>query len=420
MILALAAALALIGTGVIASEVYPGSAPSASAQACTTTPCSPIKHIIILVKENRSFDNIYGRYPGLGTYGTTYAHEGRRAIKMGTEPDMVTGFIANGYFATKKAINNGKMNGFYLNSGAVQGKVDVADSQYTPQQEATYFAYAKSFSLADDFFSTIASASYPNHLALIAGSSLHVIDNPFDPKSKLSWGCDAAPSVHVARIKNGRITETRPCFDSRTLADEANAAGVSWKYYAMPRGQKGYIWSTYDSIKHIRYSSYWKNNVVPPTQFDTDVKDGTLPSVSWLIPPFATSEHPPESECQGENWTVDRINAVMNSPYWDSTAIILTWDDFGGFYDHVAPSKKNSYMLGPRVPMLVISPYTRQGIYNRPLDFRSVLGFVENQFNLPQLAKFVRPAGIAPMFDFSQKPLPPLALPDQHCPAAPA
>ena len=322
--------------------------------------------------------------------------KGEHKLKMGLTPDQVTSFIANGYFATKKAINNGKMNGFYLNSGAKQGKVDVADSQYTAQQVPSYFDYAKDFSLADHFFSTIASASFPNHLALIAGQSLHVIDNPYDPGHKYSWGCDAVSGVHVATLKHGRISNTRPCFNSQTLADEANDAGVTWKYYAVPKKQMGYVWSTFDSIKHIRNSAEWASKVVAPAQFDTDVTSGTLPSLSWLIPPFYYSEHPPESECLGQNWTVDRINEIMKSPLWSSTAIVLTWDDFGGFYDQVPPPRRNAFMLGPRVPMLIISPYTRAHlIYRNPVDFRSILQFAEDQFGLPHKAPFVHGAGVS-------------------------
>jgi phospholipase C len=413
MLFSIVSALTVAGAGVLASQTYLWRAPAA--HACTTGPCGAVKHIIILVKENRSFDNIYGQFPG--ATGATYAREGKRRVKMGVTPDQVTSFIANGYFATKKAINNGKMNRFYLNSGANQGRMDVADSQYTAQQVPSYFAYAKDFSLADHFFSTIASASYPNHLALIAGQSLRVIDNPFDPGHKFSWGCDAPASVHVATLNHGYISNTRPCFNSKTLADEANAAAVSWKYYAMPKGQMGYVWSTFDAIKGIRSSSQWRTNVAAPTQFDTDVASGNLPALSWLMPPFTYSEHPPDSECLGENWTVDRINEIMKSPLWSSTVIVLTWDDFGGFYDNVPPPHRNAFMLGPRVPMLVISPFTRAHlIYRGVLDYRSILEFVENQFGLPHRAPFVRhAASIGPMLDLTQKPLAPVVLPDLQC-----
>jgi phospholipase C len=407
------------GLGLLAPQLMPAVAEAARPAACTTG-CSPIKHIVILVKENHSFDNLFGQFPGAD--GTTIAREGKRRVTMIDTTDKVRQDIANGYLPTLKAINHGRMNQFYKNTGVATGSIDMADSQYTEAQVPSYYTYARDFALADHFFSTVASQSLPNHLALIAGQSFHVINNPFGASHKLSWGCDAQRTVKIQILHDKRYKTQRPCLNGQTIADEANAAGISWRYYANPMGQTGYVWSSFDAIRHIRYSSQWATNVVPPTQFDADVIAGTLPAISWLIPPFEMSEHPPTSECQGENWTVDRINAIMASPLWSSTIIFLTWDDFGGFYDHVAPPHNNPFMLGPRVPMLVISPYSRTPlIYHGTMDFRSVLEFVEDTFNLPHLAPYYRrAASIAPMLNFAQTPLAPVVLRDQTCPAGSA
>src|SRR5207253_5677939 len=116
------------------------------------------------------------------------------------------------------------------------------------------------------------------------------------------------------------------------LADRLESAGISWRYYAPHRGAYGYQWSTLDAIRHIRYGPLWKQRVVTDADFARDARKGNLPAVSWLVT-GVNSEHPPFSTCEGENWTVKQINAIMQGPLWNSTAIFLTWDDFGGFYD---------------------------------------------------------------------------------------
>jgi phospholipase C len=147
------------------------------------------------------------------------------------------------------------------------------------------------------------------------------------------------------------------------------------------------------------------------------VAAGKLPALSWLVPYHLYSDHPDESMCIGQDWTVSHINAVMKSPLWASTAIILTWDDYGGFFDHVFPPSIGPAELGPRVPMLLISPYTRPGlIFYDQLDFRSVIKFVEDQFHLPELMTYDRTINsLDDMLDFKQKPLPPVILKTQKC-----
>jgi hypothetical protein len=144
-----------------------------------------------------------------------------------------------------------------------------------------------------------------------------------------------------------------------------------------------------------------------------------LPAVSWITPDGAHSEHPPYSMCLGENWTVQRINAIMRSPYWRNTVIVVTWDDFGGTYDHVPPPQKSSIMFGPRVPAIVISPYARTHfIDHRTYDFNSVLRFVEDWLGLPSLTRYDATAtSLAGSLNFRQKPAPPLVQQTRTCPA---
>jgi phospholipase C len=216
---------------------------------------------------------------------------------------------------------------------------------------------------------------------------------------------------------SGRHRQVKPCFNAQTLADDAQARGVSWRYYAAPRGYIGYIWSTLDSIRHIRYSPLWASHVLPEQQFVSDVAQGSLAAITWLTPDLVVSDHPPVSECSSENWTVEQINAIMQSKFWKSTLIVLTWDDFGGFYDHVAPPKRGRLMLGPRVPAIFISPYAKSRFVDHTTyDFDSVLKYIEDRFGLGRLSSMDAGAtSIGNVLDLNQNPQPPLILQPRNC-----
>jgi phospholipase C len=173
-------------------------------------------------------------------------------------------------------------------------------------------------------------------------------------------------------------------------------------------------------VRHVRFSSMW-NDVVSSDRFIPDLNQGKLPSVSWVSPPFPLSDHPPLSVCKGENWTVRLMNAIMSSKYWNSTAVVLTWDDFGGFYDHVPPPHVDMYGLGPRVPAIIISPWARPGyVDHTTYEFASVLHFMETIFDVPPMTS--RDANASDMlgaFDFNQAPIPPLIQAQRTCPITP-
>lgn len=339
---------------------------------------------------------------------------------MSVTPDSLRTDISHDEFAARLAVNGGKMNQFSKEPGAIQNGRDVADSQYAPSQLPDYFNYARTFSIADHFFSTVLASSFPNHLVTVSGDYFHTLGIAVHPKrSPQSWGCDAPRKERLWTDKNGHFaTNTFPCFNASTLADEANKAKVSWKYYAPPIHHLGYIWSSLDAFRNIRFSNQWHTNIVNPGQFTQDVAHRRLPALSWLIADWKLSEHPPASECAGVNWTVKRVNAVMKSPLWKSTVIVLTWDDFGGFYDHVPPPKRAPFSLGPRVPLLVISPYTRPHLVEHTvMDFRSIIKYVEQTFDLPHTMHYNRHVNsIAGMLNPKQPPLQPDILPLQHCP----
>jgi phospholipase C len=384
-----------------------------------------IQHVVFIIKENRSFDSYFGSFPGADGAISGRTSNGT-LIPLTPTPDRLPFDLGHRSEEAIRAIDGGKMDGFDLLDN---GNVDGAMLPYTQMREediSNYFAYARNFVLADRMFSSINGPSFPNHLFTVAAQSGSAINNPTPAMSGKAvanskpgiWGCDSDPDDSVEVVNsNGEMTRQPPCFDFQTLADRLEAAGVSWKYYAPTRGQPGYIWSALDAIKHIRFGPLWAERVVPDGQFAEDARHGRLPAVSWLVTGDA-SEHPPLSTCVGENWTVAQLNALMEGPDWASTAVFITWDDFGGFYDHVAPPVLDNFSLGPRVPLLAISPYARKGtVTHTQYEFSSFLAFVEKRFHLPALTDRDRQANdMLDSFDFNQEPLPPLILKMHSCP----
>ncbi len=384
-------------------------------------PCTwaqnPIKHVVFIIKENRSFDSYFGTFPGANgaTQGTLSTGQ---VIPLQHLPDQTPHDVDHTWFSALASIDNGNMDQFDLIPlGNVDGDL-LAYSQLTQSDIPNYFAYAQNFVLADAAFSSIHGPSLPNHLYTIAATSDGVISTPNTRSADWSWGCDSNATNILVQVMDtsGNITTEFPCFDFQTMADLLDTAGQSWKYYAPTYGHQGYQYSAYNNVSHIRYGSDW-NNVVSDKQFVTDAAKGNLPAVSWLVTAQA-NEHPPHSSCFGENWTVQQINAVMQGPDWASTAIFLVWDDFGGFYDHVPPPTSDFYGLGARVPFLIISPYAIPGyISHTTYEFSSVLKFIEETFGLPNLGnRDVDANDTMDSFNFNQSPSLPLMLSKRACP----
>jgi phospholipase C len=329
------------------------------------------------------------------------------------------------------AYDGGKLDGFSQIRGAFQidattGKrMDMVDSQLYPSDIPNYWRYAQTFTLTDNFFSSVNSNSFPNHLFTVAAQAANTDDVPsnlFSSSHPDRWGCDADRNALVEqRLRNGSLRYVYPCFNFRTLTDVLDAHHVSWKYYAPTLDQPGYKWSALDAIKHIRFGPDWKTKVVDQTSFVSDARAGKLPAVSWLVPLDKDSEHPNlGTTCDGENWSVQQINAVMsNRDEWNHTAIVLTWDDWGGFFDHVRPPRgPNPYtMYGWRVPAIIISPYSRAHTVDHTFyTFSSMLKLAEDVFHLPALNSNDRKANsLLRALNFNQTPLPPLTLAPHPC-----
>lgn len=378
-----------------------------------------IQHIVFIIKENRSFDNYFGTFPGANGATSGKVSNGN-TITLGHTPDRVRD-MGHAWNDTITAVDGGLMDKFDLvQHGNVSGDY-MSMTQMYQSDIPNYWNYAQAFTLSDATFSSTKAASFSNHLYTIMADGAETISNPTEPGHPQygSWGCDAVAGTTVTlQNTSGKQSSVFPCFSNTTEGDLLNAAGISWKSYAPAQSTSGYDWNTYDSISQIRNTSQWSTHVVPWANFVTDAQNGNLPSVSWLVPDTKNSDHPDSSACTGENWTVQQINAIMQGPDWNTTAIFLTWDDFGGFYDNAVPTNFDYYGFGIRVPMIIISPYAKAGtVVHTEYEFSSVLKFIETRFGLTNLTlRDLDAANMEDAFNFSQTPIPPYILTQRVCP----
>ncbi|MEA2551178.1 MAG: hypothetical protein QOE25_947, partial [Actinomycetota bacterium] len=193
------------------------------------------------------------------------------------------------------------------------------------------------------------------------------------------------------------------------IGDGLTKGGVDWAYYAADSDQPGYLWSQYSSIRHIFRSPQWDRHVHPVDDVVHDINTEGLPAVTYIMPRMELSDHPDFNFCYGENWATKVINAIMASPDWNDTAIFLTWDEWGGFYDHVKPPQLDSFGVGFRVPLLVLSPYAKQGFVDHHQgEFDSIVKFIEENWGLPSMTERDRTASdLSYDFNFHQQPRPP-------------
>jgi phospholipase C len=336
------------------------------------------------------------------------------------------------------SIDSGKMDGFNLINGVAHAGIPPLSgyTEFDRKGLPHYWAYADRFVLADHFFTSMYGPSFPEHLYTVAAQADGTVENSLT-LSTPGASCDD-PHETVPHFVHGltpavtkkimgweehirtdwpnnvyRISHywqvIRNCYQFKTLPDELQAAGVSWRYYS----DTASIRNALEAVQHIRYGPLW-GKVAPPSQFVTDVQHHRLPAVSWVIPSEPYDEHPGagKSVCAGENWAVEQLNAIMNSRYWAHTAVIMVWDDFGGFYDHVVPPHLDVMGLGPRTPALIISPWTRSGsnpkggsVDHTTYEFSSVIRFIEELHGLkPLTARDAQANPLSTAFDFTRPP----------------
>ncbi|MBV9439400.1 MAG: hypothetical protein JOZ24_05365, partial [Candidatus Eremiobacteraeota bacterium] len=364
---------------------------------------SAITHVVVIVQENRTVDNLFNGFPGADTVTTGRTHTGASVALVPTSLAFPADIDhSHRHFVTQYA--GGAMNGFDL--GGPAGQPATFAYAYVPQSETgPYWTMARSWTFGDRMFQSNSGPSYPAHQYLIAGQSNMVDENP----SSSPWGCDS-PAGTTTTLLSANGTESAgpfPCFDYTTFGDVLESAGLSWRFYAPAIGSGGDIWSAYDPIRHVRYGTDWTTRVVSPeTTILTDVAAGKLASMTWVVPKGANSDHAGTNSATGPQWVASVVNAIGTSPFWSSTAIFVTWDDWGGWYDHVAPPQLDAMGLGMRVPLIVISPYAKRGyISHVQHEFGSILRYAEARFGLAPLgAADARADDLSDCFDYTQAP----------------
>jgi phospholipase C len=414
---ALAACMTNPSASVIpAANTAPGESTAISQSALRSAEPSPISHVVIIIQENRTPDYLFQGIPGadIAKYGID-----SRGDRIALRPVSLAAHYALKHYhdAFLRDYDGGKMDGFDAN---LPQRTRLEPFGYAPESEAQpYHDMAKQYVFADRMFQSNEGPSFPAHLYLISGTAAddslpeyRVRDNPFDRKTGhgAPGGCDSPPEVAVSTIEiaNGSTGPTPfPCFQHVVLTDFLDAKGVSWRYYQEKLGPG--LWHPFDGIEHVRYGKDYANVITPSTQVLTDIRQGKLAGVTWIAPADQWSDHcGKHGTDKGPSWVAAIVNEIGKSKFWPNTAIFLTWDDWGGWYDHVAPPIDDAYELGFRVPLVVISPYAKRGYVSKVQhEFGSLLAFSEVTFGIPKgslKTTDVRADDLHDAFDFSQNP----------------
>ncbi|MBV9027716.1 MAG: hypothetical protein JO311_03805 [Candidatus Eremiobacteraeota bacterium] len=417
----------------------PGNA-TVNAGGVTSAPAtsaSPIQHVVIVVQENRTFNDFFATFPGAD--GTTV---GKALGEPNCNPPITRGSIAlkesnlvlpadldHKYQGFQIALHHGKMDGFDRIPNGSQQPECTYPYQYTnPSQIAPYWQMARQYTLAEHMFTTQGSDSFTAHQDLIRGGT--IVENGFAmvdlpdcgaQDKKCHWGCDAPPGVRTSLItrrdvwQKYRAAGPFPCSNQfkvpyPTLRDVLDAKSVSWKYYVPPFNTTfGRLMSAFDVVAAVRYGPEWATSIISPQgQILNDITYNQLPNVSWVIPSEPDSDHPGESIDNGPSWVSSIVNAIGTSSYWSSTAIIVVWDDWGGLYDNLKPppgAVPGYGGLGLRIPAIIISPYAKPGYISKTnYEFGSILRYIEDNWGLARIGTSDAAANsIIDCFNYGQK-----------------
>lgn len=461
-----AAALAVTAMAAAMAVVLPAPRPQAQP--------SPIQHVVVVYLENHSFDSLLGywcdqpaqvaaaRCPDGGMPSSVTLSDGTVVVPS-TDPDTVPNVNHDGQ-AQVAAMNGGAMNGW--ENIQPKGKTGGCGASYSyqcvsgyqPSQVPNITALATQFAISDRFFSMSDSPSWPGHLYAVAASTDGFWGaNPWAPRGttgKTGWGCDSGkvtywqptPAAALQRVAscvddpglglpNGGAFQPTPVPYVPTIMDRLDAAGLSWKIYGATKTvnsdgtvtyQQGYgAWDICPSFAECLYTAQ-DGGLVPDTQFYTDAAAGTLPAFSVVTPGgpyFKDSCHNAESMTACDNWVGSLVSTIENSPDWPSTAVFITWDDFGGFYDQVYPgtsTNPDGTQEGPRLPLVIVSPYARPGYTDTtPASFAGILAFTEQAFGLgPLSANDASAYPFTNAFNYSQVPVGPVRTVTRPLPAS--
>ena len=292
--------------------------PTTSASVVAQETRWPIKRVVYLMMENRSFDNLFGRFPGAN--GTTVGLKLGQEVPLTDCPHWLPGDIPHDRAAHLNDVNGGAYDGF------ANGKYGDpwAYTQFDGHDVPNYWQMAKDYVLCDNFFASVGGPSYPNHFFFVAGSSGGTLDNPENiltrddgnGKRFKSWGCDAVGDDVFVLVKDekGNLTKHDSCFDFPTVPEQLESAGVSWSYYSASPHQSGYFWNALNGVAGVYHTDLWREETIRPVdRLVRDIKADALPSVSWVTPRFELSDHPPESTCFTHNWITDVVNALIGA-----------------------------------------------------------------------------------------------------------
>ena len=341
-----------------------------------------IKHVVIVVQENRSFDNLFATFPNADG-ATRGKNSFGKWVELKSEKLYSRLAMENSHKAFQVDYDAGKMDGWNLVYVSSAPCPTCAYAYVDPAQIQPYWSMAQQYALADHMFPSESSGSFSAHQDLIRGdSTLDKDDTLIDFPSHGPWGCDApsgttTPLLNVHGENFTKLNGPFPCFTYNTLRDTLDAKSVSWKYYTPPLftgGLAGAYWDAFDAISAVRNGSEWTSNISSPEKnIFKDISKGSLAAVSWVIPDGQNSDHSSigAKSDTGPSWVAQVVNAVGQSQYWKSTAIFIVWADWGGWYDHVAPPQLDYAGLGFRVPMIVVSPYAKAGyVSHTPIRVR--------------------------------------------------
>lgn len=450
----LVGAAVLTGCGGMPSAAMPQSAaqPAVPRGALAPQAFGKIGHVVVIMQENRSFDYLFHAFPGANTVDFGVGHGKKYPLVARGLADPID--IEHSHVQFLVDYDRGKNDGW--NDSFQAFKTGCRDPQnrpvcwvfypdklhqevafsYAPRSQVRpYWTMARQYALADNAFASNNGPSYVAHQDMIAGQAQHVVENPY----KSPWGCDGPPDNYTFVLKYGTTQppvfspatgverqSVAPCFNYETAADLLDNAGVSWAYYAPDVLSYGGIWSAFDAIWRVRFGSDWVADVKSPeTKIFNDIQAGSLPQVSWVVPSFVNSDHAGSRSRTGPMWVAAVVNAIGQSAYWKDTAIVVMWDEWGGWFDHVGPQQlrdphTGAYEgLGYRIPLIVISPYAKHGfVSHKRHEIASSLHFIEAAFGLPSLkGDDARADDLGDMFDFTQRPAPFVPIPDDRRPS---
>jgi phospholipase C len=381
----------------------------------------PIKHVVYVMLENRSFNHLFGAFPGVRD-GTSVGIVDGKEVPLITAPEWMPADLPHDRAAAVNDVHGGSMDGFGAYDPGDVPAVKYAMSLHQRDTMANWWHWAENFVLCDRFFASANSASYPNHLYMIAGTSGGAFDNPEQSQQVLAvrkdkglaktWGCDApeGATVNIFDYHVGDGDHTKPlrvappCFRFDTQGQQLSRKQVDWAFYAANERETGYIWNAYAAIEGVYNSGLWDDHIRDVDHLVRDIGANRLPSVTWVTPRYELSDHPPYSTIWAQNWATQVISAIMRSRMWASTAIFVTWDEWGGTYDSVRPPTVDAIGLGVRVPMLVISPWANRGMIDHEVgEFSSPNRFIADNFGLAYLSDRVRNThNFEHVFDFQR------------------